>query len=308
MFMGNQVLNISTHLENRKLEQLVENRTAYTLEQIELSIYETHKTIYDVAFQFNVPVLASMIRGKKIMHVDGKPPFEFIPGQSMILSPGEPCVVDFPEASESMPTECLKLAIDPAKISKFCEQMNGKYPIIDNNEGWLYKADGDMFLNDAMINQLLNRLILICTENNVAKDFFANLVVQELLVRLMQTKARNVLLSNYQTHSTSNRFAHVSDYIQKNLHENINIKTLSKLAYMSEPHFFRCFKQEFGVTPVEFILEMRIKAAKAMLETSDLNLKGISFSCGFNSLNYFLKIFKRYTGHTPAQYRRSLLA
>jgi len=231
--MRNSTLDISKHLEKRKLEQLVENRTAYTLEQIELSIYETHKTIYDVAFQFPVPVLASMIRGKKIMHVNGKPSFEFTSGQSMVLSPGEPCIIDFPEASETTPTECLKLAIDPAKISKFCEQMNDKYPVIDNYEGWQYKADGNMFLNDIMINQLLNRLILICTENNVAKDFFANLVVQELLVRLMQTKARNILLSNHHTYSTSNRFAHVSDYIQKNLHESISIKMLSKLAYMS---------------------------------------------------------------------------
>jgi AraC-like DNA-binding protein len=249
-----------------------------------------------------------MIRGKKIIHVEGKPSFEFVPGQSMILSPGQPCIIDFPEASKALPTECLKLAIDPAKISKFCERMNDRYPLIGNSEGWEYKADGSMFLNDAMINQLLNRLILICTENNIAKDFFANLVVQELLVRLMQTKARNILLHNAEPQSTSNRFAHVSEYIQKNLQENINIKTLSKLAYMSEPHFFRCFKQEFGVTPVEFILEMRIKAARKMLQTTDLNLKEISFSCGFNSLNYFLKVFKRYTGHTPAQYRKSLTA
>jgi hypothetical protein len=41
-----------------------------------------------------------------------------------------------------------------------------------------------------MINQLLNRLVLICTENNEAKDFFANLVLQELVVRLMRCLMR----------------------------------------------------------------------------------------------------------------------
>src|SRR5215831_11161331 len=306
--MRNTTLDISKHLENRKLEQLVENRTAYTLEQVELSIYETHETIYDVSFQFNVPVLASMIRGKKIMHVDQRSPFEFLPGESMVLAPGEPCIIDFPEASALMPTECLKLAIEAGKISKVCEQLNEKYPLIDRRDGWKYKSDANRFINDVMINQLLNRLILICTENNRAKDFFANLVLQELLVRLMQTQARYFLFNNYQKQATTNRFAYVVNYIQNNLHENINIKTLSKLAYMSEPHFFRCFKQEFGVTPVEFILEMRIKAAKSMLQTSDLTLKEIGFSCGFNSMNYFLKMFKRYTGHTPAQYRKSLFA
>ena len=301
-------VDISKLLKNRKFEQMVENRTAYTFNEIELSIYETHKTMYDVAFRCNVPVLATMIRGKKIMHVNGNPSLEFLTGESMILAPGEDCLIDFPEASELMPTECMKLAIEPSRIAKFCEQLNAKYPLIDNTNGWNYTADGIRFINDAMINQLLNRLILICTENNIAKDFFANLIVQELLVRLMQTQARNILLNNQQGNATSNRFVHVRDYIQKNLHENLTIKTLSKLAYMSEPHFFRCFKQEFGVTPVEFILELRIRAARTMLQTTDASIKEISFSSGFNSLNYFLKMFKRYTGLTPAQYRKSVIA
>jgi len=75
---------------------------------------------------------------------------------------------------------------------------------------------------------------------------------------------------------------------------------------LSEPHFFRCFKHEFGVTPVEFILELRIRAARTMLQTTDESIKEISFSCGFNNLNFFLKMFKRYTGLTPTQYRNLL--
>jgi AraC-like DNA-binding protein len=123
----------------------------------------------------------------------------------------------------------------------------------------------------------------------------------------MQTQARYILFNNYQKNATTNRFAYVVEYIQNNLDENINIKTLSKLAYMSEPHFFRCFKRELGATPVEFILELRIKAAKTMLQSGDQNIKEVSFSCGFNSLNYFLKMFKRHTGVTPAQYRKSVI-
>jgi len=305
--MKKPILNIDKHLQIRKLEQVVENRTAYTLEQAELSIFETHEAVNDIAFQFSTTTLASMIRGKKIIHIDNKPSFEFLAGESMILAPGQTCIIDFPEATPDTPVECLKLSISQEKIASFCDRLNEKYPLIDSSTGWNYNADGNRFLNDAMINQLLNRLMLICTENNEAKDFFANLVLQELVVRLMQTQGRYTLLDKNRKHSTSNRFAHVADYIQKHIQDNISVKMLSREAYMSEPHFFRCFKQQFGVSPVDYINEQRIRAAKMMLQAADISITEISFACGFNNLNYFLKMFKRHTGLTPAQYRKSLL-
>jgi AraC family transcriptional regulator len=305
--MKKPIFDINKHLQARTLEQAVENRTAYTLDHAELCIYETQDTAYKVGLQFNIPVLASMIGGKKIMHIGNKPAFEFLPGQSVVLTPKQTCFIDFPEASLATPTECLTLAISPEKIAKFCDQLNEKFPLADTATGWDYNGDGNQFVNDMMINQLLNRLILICTENNEAKDFFANLVLQELVVRLMQTRAKHVFLDNHKSHKTGNRFAHVVDYIQKHLQENISIKTLSREAYMSEPHFFRCFKQQFGVSPVDYINEQRIRAAKMMLHAADYSVTEISFACGFNNLNYFLKMFKRHTGLTPAQYRKSLL-
>jgi AraC-like DNA-binding protein len=99
----------------------------------------------------------------------------------------------------------------------------------------------------------------------------------------------------------------VADYIQKHLQENISVKALSREAYMSEPHFFRCFKQQFGISPIDYINEQRIRVAKMMLQAADYSITEISFASGFNNLNYFLKMFKRHTGLTPAQYRKSLL-
>jgi AraC family transcriptional regulator len=304
--MTKPALNIDKHLQLRKLEHVVENRTAYTLEQAELSIFETHESVNDIAFQFNSTTLASMVRGKKIIHIDNKPSFEFLAGESMILATGQTCIIDFPEASKDNPVECLKLSISQEKIASFCDRLNEKYPLIDSSRGWNYNTDGNRFMNDAMINQLLSRLVLICTENNEAKDFFANLVLQELVVRLMQTQARYTLLDKNRNYNTSNRFAHVAEYIQRHLQDNISVKTLSREAYMSEPHFFRCFKQQFGMSPVDYINERRIRAAKMMLQAADISITEISFACGFNNLNYFLKMFKRHTGLTPAQYRKSL--
>lgn len=119
-------------------------------------------------------------------------------------------------------------------------------------------------VNDTTDDARLNRMIIICTENN-SEDFFGNLVVQELAVRLTQASAKNVLPGTHKLHHSTTRFAHVVEYIRKNLEENITVKTLSRKACMSRPHFFRCFKQEFGMSPVEYVIGQRIKAAKMML-------------------------------------------
>lgn len=304
-FLSNR--DLTTHLQTRRLEQVVENRTAYTLEQSELCIYETMNQAYEVGLRFEIPILAGMITGKKWMHVDDRPVFEFLPGQSLILSPGKTCYIDFPEATFETPTQCLTLGIDPERVARLCETLNRKIPLTDSPGGWNYSGEGFHFTNDLMINQLMRRLIFIFTEDNTAKDFFANLVLQELLVRLMQTQARHILLEHPRQQAHSNRMAHVADFIQKNLQNPLTVLDLSRQAFMSEPHFFRCFKQQFGLSPIEFINEQRIKAARMMLQARDVSVTEVSQACGFNNLNYFLKMFKRATGMTPGEFRRSVL-
>ena len=108
--------NINRHLQSRRLEQEVENRTAYTIDTAELNIYETHHVAEKVELTFNSPVLASMIRGKKVMHLPDTPSFDFLPGESVIVPSEETMRIDFPEAQTQNPTQCLALAIAPDKV------------------------------------------------------------------------------------------------------------------------------------------------------------------------------------------------
>ena len=79
----------------KRLETLVENRTVYTLRHSELNIYETYKQAEKVELQFNEPILASMLRGKKVMHLRNKPGFDFYPGESIILPNNSQIIINF---------------------------------------------------------------------------------------------------------------------------------------------------------------------------------------------------------------------
>ena len=299
--------DITTHLQSRKLELVVENRTAYTLDNAELNIYETHQAAQNVELTFSNPVLASMIRGKKVMHLTNSPSFDFFPGESVIVPANQTMRIDFPEANSNNPTQCLALAISPTKIRTIVETLNEHSPLVDNNEGWQFANDNFYFTNEAAIHQLIGRLIYLFTENNAAKDYFANLVLQELIVRLMQTKARMVLSTNLQQLANTNRLAYAIKYVQENIHRNLTIKDLADKACMSEPNFFRCFKQQYGITPVEYINQQRIQLAMKLLYNTSYSVSDICFACGYNNLNYFQKVFKKAAGDTPANYRKKIV-
>lgn len=299
--------DISTHLQSRKLELIVENRTAYTLDSAELNIYETHHIAKNVELTFDNPVLASMIRGKKVMHLSNAPSFDFFPGESVIVPAHQTMKIDFPEATGQSPTQCLALAISPAKIRALVETLNERAPLVDNQEGWQFTNDNFYFTNEQAIHQLIGRLIYIFTENNAAKDYFANLVLQELIIRLMQTKARMVLTTNLQQLANTNRLAYAIKYVQENIHRNLTIRELADKACMSEPNFFRCFKQQYGITPVEYINQQRIQLSMRLLNNTAYSISDICFACGYNNLNYFLKVFKKATGDTPASYRKKII-
>lgn len=299
-------LDISRHLHTRRLEQEVENRTAYTIDTAELNIYETQHVAEKVELTFSNPVLASMIRGKKVMHLPGTPSFDFLPGESVIVPGDETMRIDFPEAQTKNPTQCLALAIAPDKVRQVTDLLNEQAPLVDNAQGWQFGQRNFFLTNDEPIHQLIARLIYIFTENNRAKEVFANLVIQELVVRLMQTQARTLLLSPETALVNVNRLAHVAQYITRHLHRNLHIKELADEACMSEPSFYRTFKQTFGLTPVDYINQQRIALASKLLRTTSRCLADISVDCGFNNLTYFMKLFRRETGLSPAQYRKQV--
>lgn len=301
-----KILDISKHTRLRKLEDMVENRTAYTLDHAELNIYETHQKTKEVYLTFSNPVLASMITGKKIMHLRGLSTFDFLPGQSVVLPSNETMKIDFPEATEQSPTQCLALSLSQDKISEVTNFLNENSPIVDTHEGWSFTNENFFFTHDEGIHLLISRLIYIFTENNNAKKVFADFALKELIIRLMQTKARLFLMNNFQKEAASNRFAYILKYIHENIYKALSVKELSEKACMSESNFYRSFKNQFGISPVEYINQQRIELAQQLLHNIENTIADVSFACGFNNVNHFNKLFKKQTGKTPSLFRKEV--
>lgn len=291
--------------EGRKLQNLVENQTSYTMNNAALHIFETHKQAERVLLKFDNPVLASMIKGKKIMHLRDQQSFNFLPGESLIMPPEELMCIDFPEAQINNPTRCLAMAISEDKISKVLDRMNYSMPKVDNGE-WSLMDYNFHFTNDVEIYQILQRLLFLFTEDHPSKDLFVDNMLEELIIRILQTNSRKIYTEQSFNLSSNNRLAFIVEYIRANLDKAISIKNLSRKACMSESNFYRVFKSELGISPTDFINNERIKLAVSLLQNPEKSIKEIYQECGFESRSYFNRVFKRKKNIAPGDYQSKL--
>lgn len=295
------MLNIQK-LPARPLSTLVENRTTYTLETAALNLFETHEMANAVHLKFDQPVLASMIHGRKIMHLRDRTGFNFLPGESVMLPKDELMVIDFPDAREGRATKCLALEIEPDEIKKVTEHMNEHRPRCDHSD-WKRRDDNFHFTNDPGVTQLIQRLIYLCAEDHPAKDLFVSMSLRELLIRMLEAESREQHLNDPAKQATSQPITASVAYILSRLDDKLTVAKLSQLAYMSESAYYRAFKNEMGMSPVDFINVERIKLASSLLRQGDHSIQDVADRCGFNSASYFTRVFKRQLGLSPARYQ-----
>jgi AraC-like DNA-binding protein len=246
-----------------------------------------------------------MLRGKKIMHLFEKPGFEYLPGESVLVPPQEVMKIDFPEARADNPTQCIALAISGDLIRNTVDLLNERYPKAEDSGNWELNCLQFHMSNNQELAEIINRFIRISIKDTTKeKDLIAGFALRELLLRLMQTQARQLFEANYRQMAASNRFAHVIAYIKSHIGEDLKIDKLSEQACMSRSNFFKTFKQEFGYSPNEYILKEKIKLAKDYLKDSANQVTQACYMAGFNDLNYFIKAFKKEVGLTPKAYQQ----
>lgn len=99
----------------------------------------------------------------------------------------------------------------------------------------------------------------------------------------------------------------VLEYMHQNFGEKLLINDLAKMANMSESHFIRRFKKETKISPMEYLIKLRIDKAKKLLRSSTKIITEIAIQCGFNSSSHFSTCFSKQMGITPKEYQNSYL-
>ena len=106
-----------------------------------------------------------------------------------------------------------------------------------------------------------------------------------------------------QTNRYSPAIGNVVNYLNLHISQKIDMKQLSTLADCAPDYLSQRFKQETGLTVAQYLAQERCRIAADLLKKTDLPVQKISAHVGYLDNNYFVKVFKKYTGETPSDYR-----
>lgn len=299
MTQNKKCLNLLPFSDAKALHSLVENRRAYTLGDFELNIFETYQAADLVPLEFRDLVIINMIKGKKVMHLKDKITFDYHPGETLLLPEYTKMKIDFPDAKIDEPTQCTAIAINESKIKEVVSYLNEFYPKKDHRANWAFQLDKFHFSNNEELNRLTNRLFQVSLSSDLHKEAISDLILKELMIRIMQTQGLLVLQQTTATNSTF--FTYIKQYVSENLAEKMSIESLCKKVGMSKSGLYRAFKAELGISPLEFVLQERLAHAKKVLRATK-SVKEACFSSGFSDVNYFIRLFKQREGITPGSF------
>jgi transcriptional regulator GlxA family with amidase domain len=99
-------------------------------------------------------------------------------------------------------------------------------------------------------------------------------------------------------------FGDIASWIRGHLDEELTAETLAERANLSARHFNRKFKGVFGLTPADFVEELRLDEARWLLANADASIESVAGDVGYRSDDTFRRAFERRFGVGPSEYRR----
>ena len=112
------------------------------------------------------------------------------------------------------------------------------------------------------------------------------------------------LVKDYSTRPYSSIVKKAVDQITLHFERPLTLQGIAQSIHVNDSHLSRKFKEETGISLIDYIHTKRIEAAKLYLESNTASITEIALIVGFNDVNYFSRIFKKITNLTPSQYRR----
>ena len=125
-----------------------------------------------------------------------------------------------------------------------------------------------------------------------------------MLEYYVKTTAMTIAKRSLEDSVKDDPLSRVMTYMQHHMAENITVEELADLIYVSKSYLSRHFKQETGMSLIEYLRLVRINAAKRLLVSTDTTIEEISSIIGYNSSKYFSRAFKTCTGMAPSDFKK----
>lgn len=195
-----------------------------------------------------------------------------------------------------------KIRLEADRIES-CENLY-KLQYISNNyhsrAGCVFRNENDENFARTLIQQVAFEF------RNRAEDY---LIIRNCISILLNLVARNIIqseTSDLQDNKKAFFIMKIITYIQKHIkdREKTGIQTIAEHFGISGNYFGEYFKQQTGVSYQEYLLDYRLKLVETYLKYSSIRLSEIAYELQFSDESHLSKLFKKYRGVTPGEYRK----
>ena len=233
------------------------------------------------------------------------------------------------------PETFKKCFMNIKKVGKVCENRKNPFygscymgieeivfPINDNDNLYGFFCIGQFSQN---INKSLKKLEIKCNKykldfNSCQENYLKTVknikfsltdlsydlgVLSQYVISLYKNIVLEKGVKDFNTENTSDFIIkNTVSFIGNNYQRDISLKILAANSYCNPSYLSHIFKEKMDITVSDYINQVRIERSKELLKITNLSITDIALSVGYNNLNYFSRVFKKYTGISPSDYRK----
>lgn len=236
--------------------------------------------------------LALTVQGGKRVTL-GDEVFNYGPGQSLITTVDLPVVSYVTRASAAEPYLGMRLELDARAIAQLAAEMEFATPLRVATTRAMSVVTLDEGLQDALI-----RLIRLLAEPQLI-SLLAPFIQQEIVVRLLNGEHGPDLRHLVAVGSPSQQIAKVVTWLKQHYTEDMSMDDLAAKAHMSPSTFRQHFRAVAGMSPLQYLKNLRLQDARQLMLNEDLDASSAGMRVGYESASQFSREYSRLFGEPP---------
>ena len=258
---------------------------SFQLESITKSKYDSdwHSTLHTHPFT----ELFYVVDGKGEFNIQ-RQRFPVKPNDFVIINPQ----VEHTElSSPDEPLEYIVLGIRGLSFSNLTPVSEGGHPFSFFN---LRDEQKDIL-------RYLNAMVQEATSQQMSYELVCHNLLEILLIKILRHQHFDLEVGK-QSKATKD-ISFIKHYLETYYHESIQLEDLASMTHLSRFYISHSFKKEIGMSPMEYLIDIRIKESKILLRTTNYSISQVADIVGFTTPTYFSKQFRKSTGISPTDYR-----
>ena len=258
---------------------------SFQLESITKSKYDSdwHSTLHTHPFT----ELFYVVDGKGVFNIQGQR-FPVKANDFVIINPQ----VEHTElSSPDEPLEYIVLGINGLSFSNLTPVSEGGHPFSFFN---LRDEQKDIL-------RYLNAMVQEATSQSMSYELVCHNLLEILLIKILRHQHFDLEVGK-QSKATKD-ISFIKHYLETYYHESIQLEDLASMTHLSRFYISHSFKKEIGMSPMEYLIAIRIKESKILLRTTNYSISQVADIVGFTTPTYFSKQFRKSTGISPTDYR-----